>query len=80
MGTVYISDGSGKFYSISIENVMRGTEYVDFEKINSLEGVFLANKFDVDHAHKLRYGGKTNGKKNNDFDEMELSEDKLEKM
>jgi hypothetical protein len=53
MGTVYISDGSGKFYSLSMENVIRGTEYVDFEKINSLDGVFLSNKFDVEHAHKM---------------------------
>lgn len=26
---------------------MKGTEFVDFEKINSLDGVFLANKLEV---------------------------------
>jgi Sortilin, neurotensin receptor 3, len=51
MGNVFISDGSGKYYSLSLENVMRGTEYVDFEKVNSLDGVFLSNKFDVGHSH-----------------------------
>jgi hypothetical protein len=61
MGTVYISDGSGKFYSLSMENVIRGTEYVDFEKINSLDGVFLSNKFDVEHAHKMSFGGGSHG-------------------
>lgn len=47
MGNVYISDGSGKYYSLSISNVIRGVEFVDFEKVNSLEGVYLANKYDV---------------------------------
>lgn len=47
MGDVFISDGSGKFYSLSMENVIRGTEYVDFEKLNSLDGVFFANIFSV---------------------------------
>jgi hypothetical protein len=50
MGNTYISDGSGKFYALSLTNVIRGTEYVDFEKVNSLEGVYLANKFDVQPA------------------------------
>lgn len=49
MGNVYISDGSGRFYSESLDSVVRGTEFVDFEKINSLDGVFIANKFDVVH-------------------------------
>jgi hypothetical protein len=31
---------------MSIENVVRGQELVDFEKVNSLEGVFIANKFE----------------------------------
>lgn len=52
MGNTYISDGSGKFYAPSINNVIRGVEYVDFEKVNSLEGVYLANKFDVKPATK----------------------------
>ena len=47
MGNTYISDGSGKYYSLSLSNVIRGVEYVDFEKVNSLEGVYLANKYDV---------------------------------
>lgn len=46
MGNVYASDGSGMFFSLSMDNVIRGMEYVDFEKVSSLEGVFLANKFD----------------------------------
>jgi hypothetical protein len=47
MGNTYISDGSGKYYSLSLSNVIRGVEYVDFEKVNSLEGVYIANKYDA---------------------------------
>lgn len=46
LGDIYVSDGAGKFYSMSMTNVLRGSELVDFEKVNSLEGVFLANKFE----------------------------------
>lgn len=45
MGNVYISDFQGKYYSESIKNVLRGTEYVDFERVNSLDGVFLTNRY-----------------------------------
>ena len=50
LGNVYISDGTGKFFSPSITSVLKGYEYVDFEKVNSLEGVFLANKYVTDRA------------------------------
>lgn len=53
MGNVFISDSSGKYYSLSVENVIRGVEYVDFERVNSLEGVFIANKYDIAHSHAL---------------------------
>lgn len=51
MGNIYVSDGSGRFYSLSIENVLRGTSFVDFEKINSMDGVYIVNKYDVKHSH-----------------------------
>ena len=38
-----------------MENSVRGLEYVDFEKVNSLEGTFVANKYDFDM--KNRYSG-----------------------
>ena len=54
LGNIYMSDGSGKFYTLSVDNVLRGSELVDFEKVNSLEGVFLANKFEVaDKSERL---------------------------
>jgi hypothetical protein len=55
MGNVYISDGTGKYYSLSMDNVIRGTEYIDFEKINSLDGVFVTNKYDIAHSHQSAY-------------------------
>jgi hypothetical protein len=34
--------------------VIKGVEFVDFEKINSLEGVFIANKFDIEKHHSMK--------------------------
>jgi hypothetical protein len=47
LGSIYVSDGSGKYYSMSIADVYRGTDLVDFEKINSLEGVFISNRYEA---------------------------------
>lgn len=59
MGNVYISDYTGRKFSESISNVLRGTEYVDFEKANSLDGVFVANKYDIQRsANKKLASGK----------------------
>jgi hypothetical protein len=46
LGDIYVSDGSGKYFSLSLGNVYRGSTLVDFEKINSLDGVFIANKYE----------------------------------
>lgn len=61
LGSIFISDGSGKYYTISIENVIRGSDFVDFEKINSLEGVFLANKYDISHTHDSKGTDRSEG-------------------
>lgn len=58
MGNIYISDSTGKFFSLSIENVLRGSSFVDFEKINSMDGVYLVNKYDVKHSHNYGTGAK----------------------
>jgi hypothetical protein len=52
-GSIYISDGFGKNYTTSIEKVARGLDLVDFEKVNSLEGVFIANKFSSHMKSKI---------------------------
>ena len=74
LGNIFISDGSGKFYSLSLENVLRGTELVDFEKINSLEGVFMANRFDTDHTHDEDFHEAFTNKKTKHFSEIEIAE------
>jgi hypothetical protein len=53
MGDVYISDGSGKFFSLSIDGVLKGAEFVDFEKVNALEGVYMTNKYDFEQKHTI---------------------------
>ena len=47
MGDIYTSDWQGRLFALSLDNVLRGTTYVDFERINSLQGVYLANRYDV---------------------------------
>lgn len=62
LGSIYVSDGSGKYYTMSIDDVHRGQDLVDFEKVNSLEGVFLANKFDNPADIKLPKSKNQGGK------------------
>ena len=43
-GTVYISDSNGRAFATSLENVIKGNA-VDFERVTSLDGTFIANKY-----------------------------------
>ena len=43
-GTVYISDASGRTFAESLDNVIKGSA-VDFERVTSLDGTFIANKY-----------------------------------
>ena len=43
-GAVYISDESGRSFSLSLDNVIKGNA-VDFERVTSLDGTFIANKY-----------------------------------
>lgn len=74
MGDVYVSDGSGKYFSLSIDSVLKGVEYVDFEKVNSLEGVYLTNKFDLDQKHTISMTSKSKPgtSKTNEFNGVEM--------
>ena len=57
VGDIFISDGSGQKFSLSLENVVKTDQLVDFEKIESLDGVYIANRYDVEHSH-IEYGVK----------------------
>ena len=43
-GSVYISDAEGRSFTLSLENVIKG-QAVDFERVTSLDGTFIANKY-----------------------------------
>ena len=43
-GSVYISDANGRSFSLSLEDVIKG-EAVDFERVTSLDGTFIANRY-----------------------------------
>lgn len=43
-GSLYISDEGARAFSLSMENIIKGNA-VDFERVTSLDGTFIANKF-----------------------------------
>lgn len=43
-GSLYISDEGARSFSLSLENIIKGNA-VDFERVSSLDGTFIANKF-----------------------------------
>jgi hypothetical protein len=51
LGNIFISNHLGTQFSLSTENVLRGTSYVDFEKLSSLQGVYFVNKYAGEHSH-----------------------------
>jgi hypothetical protein len=84
LGNIFISDGYGRNFSSSLENVLRGTELVDFEKINSLEGVFIANRYDTEHRNDLSYSktlkrdGKS-GRGSKEFSESDILNERMQR-
>lgn len=46
-GNLYISDEGARSFSLSLDNVIKGTA-VDFERVSSLDGTFIANKFEYE--------------------------------
>jgi hypothetical protein len=58
-GNIYISDASGTRYSLSIKNNVRSPEgQCDFERIQSLEGIYLVNVYDEDKLELLKTSDK----------------------
>lgn len=52
VGNLFVSDGLGYRFTHSLENIIKGGNAVDFETIESLDGTFIANKYDVNHGIK----------------------------
>lgn len=53
MGNLYISDAEGHSFSLSMENVIQGSS-VDFERVQSLDGTFIVNRYDSEHRHDAK--------------------------
>lgn len=51
-GSVYISDANGRSFSLSLDNVIKGNA-VDFERVTSLDGTFIANKYTPNMVTKM---------------------------
>ena len=52
VGNLFVSDGLGYRFSHSLENIIKGGHAVDFETVESLDGTFIANKYDINHGSK----------------------------
>jgi hypothetical protein len=60
VGNLFISDGAGYKYSHSVQNIIKGTGAVDFETLESMDGTFVANRYDFAHG-TLKKGEKLGG-------------------
>jgi hypothetical protein len=49
VGSLFVSDGLGYRFSHSLENIIKRGSAVDFETIESMDGTFMANRYDKDH-------------------------------
>jgi len=72
-GNLYISDEGARSFSLSIENVIKGNA-VDFERVTSLDGTFIVNRYMDGKEHK-KWRGK--GKKKVEDFEEEWGEDDM---
>lgn len=43
-GNLYISDEDGRYFSLSLKNVIKG-QSIDFERVGSLDGTYVANVY-----------------------------------
>jgi hypothetical protein len=54
-GTIYISDSSGAKYSMALPGNVRNYDgQCDFEKVQGVEGVYLANVYDKDQLKRVK--------------------------
>lgn len=50
VGNLFISDGLGNSYTHSVENIVKGSGAVDFEAVESMDGTYIANRYDFRHG------------------------------
>lgn len=50
VGNLFVSDGLGYRFTHSLENIIKGAGAVDFETVESLDGTYIANRYDINHG------------------------------
>jgi len=50
VGNLFVSDGLGYRFTHSLENIIKGPGAVDFETVESMDGTYIANRYDVNHG------------------------------
>ena len=46
VGNLFVSDGLGYRFTHSVQDIVKGYNAVDFETVESLDGTFIANRYD----------------------------------
>ena len=72
VGNLFISDGQGSRFTHSMENIIKGGGAVDFEAIESMDGTFIANRYDA-HAHSV-WGNEVHAGKLREITEEDIAE------
>lgn len=66
MGSIYISNSRGDSFAHSLSNSVRMSDGVcDFDKIHSLNGVFMANVYDTKKVEQMKNKNNNNNNNNN---------------
>jgi hypothetical protein len=73
IGNLFVLDGLGYRFTHSLENIIKALNAVDFEANESLDGSFIANKYDINHGVKPK---KRVGEIRQITDEVILKEEK----
>ena len=55
VGNLFVSDGLGYRFTHSVQDIVKGTNAVDFETVESLDATFIANRYDYQHG-RLKKG------------------------
>jgi len=76
-GSVYISDESGRAFALSLDNVIKGTA-VDFERVTSLDGTFIANKYSPNMMTQMMKNGGARHGSMDDWADNELEWDEAD--
>lgn len=75
-GNLYISDAEARSFSVSMQNVIKG-QAVDFERVTSLDGTFIANRFAFQDKKQGVFNNRKMGKFINDLEQWEFGEDDM---